>query len=127
MEDVACTIPFSRQVKTATFEAGVGSVAFDEAGKIAKWALGKLTDDVTNLAARAQLTCILKLHNSSSSDSSSKEETITSPNLSLHWKIPLTSVSGLTVSGLSLAGESYRPYKGVRNITKSGLYQVRYG
>jgi AP-3 complex subunit mu len=32
----------------------------------------------------------------------------------------------LTVSGLSLAGEAYRPYKGVRNVTKSGLYQVRY-
>ena len=51
---------------------------------------------------------------------------IRSPNLSLHWKVPLTSVSGLSVSGLSMSGESYRPYKGVRNITKSGLYQVRY-
>ena len=127
MEDVACTIPFSRQVKIATFEATVGSVAFDEAGKIAKWTLGKLTDDAASMATRAQLTCNLKLHNTPSSESSSKDETITSPNLSLHWKIPLTSVSGLTVSGLSLSGESYRPYKGVRNITKSGLYQVRYG
>lgn len=127
MEDVACTIPFSSQVKTATFETSVGSVALDEAGKIAKWTLGKLTDDPANMATRAQLTCTLKLHNTSSSSNSSKKEYITTPNLSLHWKIPLTSVSGLSVSGLSLAGESYRPYKGVRNVTKSGLYQVRYG
>jgi AP-3 complex subunit mu len=47
------------------------------------------------------------------------------PNLSLHWKIPLASVSGLSVSGLTVTGESYRPYKGVRNITKSGMFQVR--
>ena len=47
------------------------------------------------------------------------------PNLSLTWKIPLASVSGLSVSGLSVTGENYRPYKGVRNITKSGLFQIR--
>jgi AP-3 complex subunit mu len=47
------------------------------------------------------------------------------PHLSLHWKIPLASVSGLSVSGLTVTGESYRPYKGVRNITKSGMFQVR--
>jgi AP-3 complex subunit mu len=46
------------------------------------------------------------------------------PHLSLGWKIPLASVSGLSVSGLSVS-EAYRPYKGVRNITKSGLFQVR--
>jgi len=138
MEDVACTIPFPKQVRSAAFEASVGSVAFDEAGKIAKWTLGKLADDPGSLAARAQLTATLKLNSVSSSstttppdpskgeDGELDDKSIRSPNLSLHWKIPLTSVSGLTVNGLSLAGESYRPYKGVRNITKSGLYQVRY-
>jgi AP-3 complex subunit mu len=132
MEDVACTIPFSTQVRTASFEASVGSVAFDEAGKIAKWTLGKLADDPASMATRAQLTCTLKLNNTNikpdpdQEDHGNHHHSIRSPNLSLHWKIPLTSVSGLTVSGLSLAGENYRPYKGVRNITKSGLYQVRY-
>jgi AP-3 complex subunit mu len=88
VEDVAVTIPFPKQVRTASFQASPGTgVIFDEAGK---------------------------------------EEGIRPPNLSLHWKIPLTSVSGLTVSGLSIAGENYRPYKGVRNVTKSGIYQVRY-
>lgn len=177
MEDVACTIPFPPQVRTASFQVTVGSVVFDEAGKIAKWTLGKLSDDPATLTTRAQLTATLRLHNTTSSstahnsngstssnftsgitsasisatngsgqmfqqdygggmgttgrdstNASSKNDgtTIPSPNLLLHWKIPLTSVSGLSVSGLSLAGESYRPYKGVRNITKSGLYQVRY-
>ena len=125
MEDVAVTIPFSKQVRTASFETSTGSIVYDEAGKIAKWTLGKLADDPS--AMRAQLTANVKLNKYNRLDNSDdEEEEIQSPNLSLHWKIPLTSVSGLTVSGLSLAGEAYRPYKGVRNITKSGLYQVRY-
>jgi AP-3 complex subunit mu len=48
------------------------------------------------------------------------------PHISLGWKIPLASVSGLSVSGLSLLRESYRPYKGVRNVTAAGpVFQVR--
>jgi AP-3 complex subunit mu len=173
VEDVAVTIPFPKQVRTATFQVSTGSIVYDEAGKVAKWTLGKLVDDAT--MKRAQLTAQLKLtlpsptssssapssssshhHSSHSSsnqkkhrapkdyrrsiagfndydeddddeeDSGSSGRSIDAPNLSLHWKIPLASVSGLTVSGLSLTGESYRPYKGVRNITKSGLFQVRY-
>jgi hypothetical protein len=48
------------------------------------------------------------------------------PHITLGWKIPLASVSGLSVSGLSLLRESYRPYKGVRNVTAAGpVFQVR--
>jgi len=134
VEDVAVTIPLPKQVRTATFQVSVGSIVYDEAGKVAKWTLGKLADDPTQ--PRAQLTATLKLtppkrrniHDSDNSDEEEENEIekVQAPNLSLHWKIPLTSVSGLTVSGLSITGESYQPYKGVRNITKSGLYQVRY-
>ncbi len=130
VEDVAITIPFPKQVRTATFQASTGSVVYDEAGKVAKWTLGKLVDDPT--LPRVQIVANLKMNppkKSSKQDTDSETEEsdeIRSPNLSLHWKIPLTSVSGLTVSGLSIAGESYQPYKGVRNVTKSGLYQVRY-
>jgi AP-3 complex subunit mu len=138
VEDVAVTIPFPKQVRTASFQASSGTgVIFDEAGKVAKWTLGKLADDAT--MPRAQLSVTIKLNppkqqvaTMEKDDGSDKEycddfeQGIRPPNLSLHWKIPLTSVSGLTVSGLSIAGENYRPYKGVRNITKSGIYQVRY-
>jgi len=131
VEDVAITIPFPKQLRTATFQVSTGSVVYDEAGKIAKWTVGKLADDPT--LPRVQLVATLKMNppkkhtRQDTGDSDDEEEKeVASPNFSLHWKIPLTSVSGLTVSGLSITGESYQPYKGVRNITKSGLYQVRY-
>lgn len=142
VEDVAVTIPFPKQVRTASFQVSTGHIVYDEAGKVAKWTLGKMADDAT--MTRATLTANLKLNPARTTTSVSSggggavgpsdlevvEEdggsSIQPPNLSLHWKIPLTSVSGLTVSGLSIAGENYKPYKGVRNVTKSGLYQVRY-
>lgn len=119
IEDVAVTIPFPKQVRTAKFQVSMGSIVYDESGKIAKWTLGKMADSAS--ITRAQLTTDLKLN-----PQLEGEDEIRPPNLSLHWKIPLASVSGLSVSGLSVSGEAYRPYKGVRNITKSGLYQVRY-
>jgi AP-3 complex subunit mu len=86
--------------------------------------LGKLADDAS--MTRVQLTVTLTLKHTTSSMHHEELEDIWPPNLSLHWKILLTSVSGITVRGLSLTGESYHPYKGVQNNTKSGLYQVRY-
>jgi len=47
------------------------------------------------------------------------------PPLTVSWSIPNASVSGLSVSGLSIFNESYKPYKGVRCITKSGRFTVR--
>ena len=50
-----------------------------------------------------------------------------SPPIQVDWKVPMASVSGLAVASLQLLNERYRPYKGVRTITKSGRFQVRSG
>jgi len=135
VEEVAITIPFPKQTRsTKGFQVSMGNVIFDEAGKVARWNLGKM-----DASKKASLTCNFTIATnttkSSSTGSSSRgdDKTATTseverpspPNLSLSWKVPLASVSGLSVSGLSIRGENYRPYKGVRNITKSGVFQVR--
>ncbi|CAB9499957.1 AP-3 complex subunit mu [Seminavis robusta] len=121
VEDVAITIPFPKSVRSIanSCSASVGSLIYDEAGKVVQWNLGKL--DVTK---KPQLTGQFTLN--TTSDTATTSMTM-APNLSMSWKIPLASVSGLSVSGLSVQGEKYRPYKGVRNITKSGMFQVRVG
>ena len=66
---------------------------------------------------RPHLTGVMKLDGTKRPDEN--------PTLSITWNIPLVSLSGLTVGGLSVTGERYKPYKGVRNIVKSGRFQVR--
>lgn len=112
VEDVAITIPLPKLVKSADIRVTLGTVLYDEASKVAKWTLGKL-----DASKKPQLTASLQLEGT--------KKPVANPNLHLAWKIPLASVSGLSVSGLSVTGETYRPYKGVRNITKSGRFVVR--
>jgi AP-3 complex subunit mu len=122
VDDVAITIPFPKQTRTTSnFQVSVGSIIYDEAGKVARWSLG--TMDATK---KASLSCTFTVAaGKSKADTDDDADDSSPPNLSLNWKIPLSSVSGITVSGLSITGESYRPYKGVRNICQSGLFQVR--
>ena len=112
VEDVAVTIPFPKLVRTTNLSVNMGHVIYDEATKVARWTIGKLDGQ-----KKPQLQGTMVL------EGSRKPEV--NQNLTLHWKIPLASVSGLSVSGLSLTGERYSVYKGVRNITKSGRFQVR--
>mmetsp|Transcript_20248 Transcript_20248/g.24948 ORF Transcript_20248/g.24948 Transcript_20248/m.24948 type:complete len:498 (-) Transcript_20248:27-1520(-) len=112
IEDVAVTIPFPKIVKTANLNVNMGYVLYDEASKVAKWMIGNL--DEKN---RPQLTGTMKIEGN--------EKPEQNPPLSISWKIPLSSLSGLSVGGLSVTGETYRPYKGVRNIAKSGRFQFR--
>ncbi len=121
IEDVTIIIPFPKFVRTANLHVTTGQVIYDEAGKIAKWTVGKLDDKL-----RPQLNGSMVLEEGgketmASSHASGEEQ----PPLFVNWKILLASVSGLNVSGLSVTGEHYKPYKGVRNITKSGTFQIR--
>lgn len=116
VEEVSVTIPFPKQTRTtADFRVNMGSIVYDEAAKVAMWTLGTMDQ-----SKKASLSCSFTTFSGKHED-----EDDSPPNLSLHWKIPLASVSGLAVSGLSITGEGYKPYKGVRNITKTGVFQVR--
>jgi len=122
IEDVTVVIPFPKFVRTVNLNVTTGQVIYDEAGKIAKWNIGQLDEK-----KRPQLNGTMVLEEdeevmaSSSTPVSGEEQ----PPLLVNWKILLASVSGLNVSGLSVTGEHYKPYKGVRNITKSGTFQIR--
>jgi AP-3 complex subunit mu len=121
IEDVSIIIPFPKFVRTASLNVTAGNIIYDEAGKIAKWVIGKL--DEKN---RPQLNGTMMLEDGNEDmDVSSSIEDGSQPPLLVTWKILLASVSGLNVSGLSVTGEHYKPYKGVRNITRSGHFQIR--
>ncbi|KAJ0388744.1 hypothetical protein P43SY_011114 [Pythium insidiosum] len=47
------------------------------------------------------------------------------PIVLLDFKVPMSTVSGLNVETLLLTNEKYKPYKGVRTLTKAGRFQIR--
>lgn len=121
IEDVTIVIPFPKFVKTANLNVTMGQVIYDEAGKIAKWTIGQLSEKMRPQLNGSMIMEENKEMTASVVSAASEEQ----PPLLVTWKVLLTSVSGLNVSGLSVTGERYKPYKGVRNITKSGTFQVR--
>ncbi|XP_025911618.1 AP-3 complex subunit mu-1 isoform X1 [Apteryx rowi] len=47
------------------------------------------------------------------------------PSLNIQFKIQQLAISGLKVNRLDMYGEKYKPFKGVKYITKAGKFQVR--
>jgi AP-3 complex subunit mu len=112
IEDVSITIPFPKICKTTTLSANMGQVIYDEASKVAKWTIGKLDEKMN-----PQLTGNITVEGNKKPDEN--------PSMNVTWKIPSASLSGISVGGLTVTGEVYKPYKGVRNIAKSGWFQIR--
>lgn len=46
-------------------------------------------------------------------------------SIGLEFQISMYSVSGLKVDSLRLFHEAYKPYKGVRSMTKAGKIHIR--
>ena len=97
----------------------LGSIAV-QWNQVAKWTVGKL-----QRGQSPQMTGIALMTSSSASRGTGASSNIEIPPVQMHWKVPLASVSGLAVAGLQLTNERYKPYKGVRTLTKSGKFQIR--
>lgn len=47
------------------------------------------------------------------------------PPINVKFRINQLAVSGLKVNRLDMYGEQYKPFKGVKYVTKAGRFQVR--
>lgn len=113
VEDVVVTVPFPKAIKTATLTANVGTVAYDESSKVAKWTIGNMS---AALGKAPQMSGKVILAGARLEES---------PPIGMEWKVPVSSISGIAIASLQLTNEQYKPYKGVRTITRSGRFQVR--
>jgi len=50
-----------------------------------------------------------------------------SPTVRVEFGCKMFSASGLKVDGLAIRGVNYKPFKGVRCLTKHGHFQIRTG
>jgi hypothetical protein len=46
-------------------------------------------------------------------------------DIAVGFKVPMFVASGIRVADLGITGEKYKPYKGVRSVTRAGRFHVR--
>lgn len=46
-------------------------------------------------------------------------------SINVHFTITQLAISGLKVNRLDMYGEKYKPFKGVKYVTRAGKFQVR--
>jgi len=112
LENVRLAFPLPQAVLTVNISVNHGSYEYDVGTKMLKWDLGRIPKERT-----PTLTGSIVLQSGSSVDGR--------PIIDVDFKLNMFATSGLKVDTVQLVGESYKPYKGVRAITKAGKYQIR--
>ncbi|XP_010566084.1 PREDICTED: AP-3 complex subunit mu-1 isoform X2 [Haliaeetus leucocephalus] len=113
VEGVVMTVHMPKAVLNMNLTAAQGSYTFDPVTKVLTWDVGKITPQkLPNLKGIVNLQ----------SGAPKPEE---NPSLNIQFKIQQLAISGLKVNRLDMYGEKYKPFKGVKYITKAGKFQVR--
>ena len=113
-EDIVVQIPMPARTLSCNLEANHGKVVTDEVAKQCKWIIGRVPKEKS-----PHLKGDLRLPpNSLPGDNALGVE--------LSFKVPSYALSGVKVERLELVRPStYKPYKGVRYITRAGRFQIR--
>lgn len=113
VEDCVVLIPFPEVVNTVNISVNCGTFAFDGVKKIGRWDMPRVTRD-----KEALLTGTVQLVEGA-------QTTDERPMAQIDFKCPMLSASGIRVETLTMAGEQYRPYKGMRCLCKAGGVEIR--
>eukprot|EP01118_Nematostelium_gracile_P002303 TRINITY_DN12533_c0_g1_i1.p1 TRINITY_DN12533_c0_g1~~TRINITY_DN12533_c0_g1_i1.p1 ORF type:complete len:414 (+),score=79.98 TRINITY_DN12533_c0_g1_i1:196-1437(+) len=113
VEDTVITIQFPKAVATCTLTPTYGTCLYDDTTKVAKWNIGKIPKDKSPLLE----------------GSAYLQQGVSTPDsatiIHADFKISMFAASGLKVDSLAVVNEKYKPYKGVRSVTRAGKFQVR--
>uniref|UniRef100_A0A8C1BWW4 AP-3 complex subunit mu-1 n=1 Tax=Cyprinus carpio carpio TaxID=630221 RepID=A0A8C1BWW4_CYPCA len=111
VECLVVTVHMPKVVLSANLNATQGTYNYDPVTKILLWDIGKLNPQkLPNLKGSLSLQ----------SGAPKPEE---SPSLNIDLKIQQLAISGLKVNRLDMYGEKYKPFKGVKYVTKAGKFQ----
>lgn len=113
LENVKLEIQMPKVILNCTLTTNQGKYAFDPTNKILTWDVGRI--DVTKLPnIRGGVSVQV--------GTTSLE---TNPSINVQFTISQLAVSGLKVNRLDMYGEKYKPFKGVKYVTKAGKFQMR--
>ncbi|XP_070497010.1 AP-3 complex subunit mu-1-like [Chironomus tepperi] len=113
LESVKIEVLFPKSVVNCSLVTTQGKYVFDQNTKILNWDVGKID--------------VQKLPNIRGSVTTMQGCTIESmPSINVQFTISQLAVSGLKVNRLDMYGDvKYKPFKGVKYITKAGKFQIR--
>ncbi|KAK0153630.1 AP-3 complex subunit mu-1 [Merluccius polli] len=113
VEGFVITIHMPKAVLSTNLTATQGSYTYDPTTKVLVWDIGRLNPQkLPNLRGSLSLQT-----------GAPKPED--NPSLNIALKIQQLAISGLKVNRLDMYGEKYKPFKGVKYLTKAGKFQVR--
>ncbi|XP_056465431.1 AP-3 complex subunit mu-1-like isoform X4 [Gadus chalcogrammus] len=113
VEGLVITVHMPKAVLSASLTATQGSYTYDPATKVLVWDIGRLNPQkLPNLRGSLSLQA-----------GAPKPED--NPSINIALKIQQLAISGLKVNRLDMYGEKYKPFKGVKYVTKAGKFQVR--
>uniref|UniRef100_A0A7S4JY63 MHD domain-containing protein n=1 Tax=Paramoeba aestuarina TaxID=180227 RepID=A0A7S4JY63_9EUKA len=114
VDDVKITMPFPKSVLTVSLSPTFGKFSYDESTKTGTWNIGQLPKDSPMLTGTVNLSPGVK----------TPEVAMT---VLVEFQILMFACSGLKVESLAVHNVGYKPFKGVRSLTKAGRFQVRTG
>ncbi|EFA81282.1 hypothetical protein PPL_05261 [Heterostelium album PN500] len=110
VENVFVTIPFPKTTTAVNLTSNVGGHFTED--KVCKWNIGKIPKEKTPmLSGNVVLAAGQPLPEAN-------------PSIMVQFKIAMFTISGLGVDSLACS-EKYKPFKGVRSVTRAGKFQVR--
>lgn len=113
VEDVVLTIPMPKTVTNVNINPSAGVANYDPVGRVVNWNIGKVAPQKYFTATGSITT---------QAGTGIPES---NPTISVDFKVPLVTMSGLKVSRLDIYGEKYRAFKGIKYLTKAGRFQIR--
>nr|XP_020732017.1 AP-3 complex subunit mu-2 [Odocoileus virginianus texanus] len=113
IEGVTVASQMPRGVLNMSLTPSQGTHTFDPVTKMLSWDVGKINP---------QKLPSLKGTMSLQAGASKPDE---NPTINLQFKIQQLAISGLKVNRLDMYGEKYKPFKGIKYMTKAGKFQVR--
>lgn len=113
VEDVVVKAPMPSQVTSLNLNPSQGHYMFDQVDKVMTWFVGPI--------AAGKPPSIRGTISIQSGLPTPEEK----PTLAITFKVQQMCVSGVRVNRLDMYGEKYKPFKGVKYITKAGRFQVR--
>lgn len=117
LDNVKLEMVLPKCVMNCALIVNQGKYTFDSVTKVLQWDVGRI--DVGKLPnIRGTMT-------TSGGGGGGQAEAAVNPTVNVQFVISQLAVSGLKVNRLDMYGEKYKPFKGVKYLTKGGRFQVR--